>query len=756
MKSAFPLLCTVLLACLPSLGQSSVPASSPASQAAADDAYVLTNATLSVAIDRGTGQIRKLVDQQAGRDLCRADDARFGMIGGLRVKDMLSGKSYDDFGTPSTVKVLEWKDGPGAKRLVMEKQFAGADFTLRLEFVLDDTCLQWDVYARKTAGPDRQIRLTYLLPQPYGNLWAPMNEPVHRLSYEEPFQVRHGLYYGRSVQKEHNTALIPMVTLFDRGRSLAYALPADLPNVCVRFMNSASEDSLFLLNSMNYSIDQRPHIKVVNDYLSLREGKETRFGLLISPQKSPWRDALGWYSQRYSAWFQPDPKIRAHEGVYSITVPWDANKDESLAEPALAGREARGVKWMELHGHFPWYGLYLHPDGQWDTSWGALNYDKVRRYIDLVKKHGIAVHIYYNTIDGEIPYIEKNFMESVARDENGKIIRAYTNCHLMNADPATPFGKHCLDQFAKLLSTYPNIDGIFYDVYGRHYNIDFAHDDGLTMVNNKPAYCLKFSFQRIMDQIEPMARAKGMVFSANKPEALELLKGIDYIMADEGSDEDRLAAMQYYGLYKPIIILDGGIVTRAEGDFKKCLRYGMIYNDMDPTREMKEKDATEQMRRQATVALDAYGPLFKLLIGKTWVLEGDPLVLPEGFDGNIFRRPNGDYIVTLVSADRSLFDDMPARKDVKVTIRVNDAEKIAAAEVYAADWKDAKPAAIERGIKKPSATGPDPEKWKEEEAQAATQRSRRDRGEPADGKTLVVTIPELKTAGVLVLKQGGQ
>jgi hypothetical protein len=67
------------------------------------------------------------------------------------------------------------------------------------------------------AFPIQMPRLTYLLPQPYSNLWAPMNEPIHRLNWEEPIQVRHGLYYGRSVQKEHNTALIPMVTLFDRG-----------------------------------------------------------------------------------------------------------------------------------------------------------------------------------------------------------------------------------------------------------------------------------------------------------------------------------------------------------------------------------------------------------------------------------------------------------------------------------------------------------------------------------------------------------
>jgi hypothetical protein len=548
-----------------------------------------------------------------------------------------------------------------------------------------------------------------------------------------------------------------MVSLFDRNRSVAYAVPPDVPNVCIRFMNSADEDSLFLRNSITeYPIDQRPHFKVVNDFLSLREGKETRFSLLISPNKGKWRDALGWYSDRYSAYFQPDPKIRSQDGVYSITVPWDQNPDESLAEPRLVGRAARGVKWMELHGHFPWYGLYVHPTPEWKGYWGPMSYDKVRRYIDLVKKHGIAVHIYYNIIDGDIKYIDDNFPESVARDEDGKIIRAYQGCHLMNADLATPFGKHCLDQFNKLLETYPNIDGIFFDVYGRHYDIDFAHDDGLTMVNNKPAYCLKFAFQRLMDKIDPIARAKGLVFSANKPEGLEFMRGIDYIMADEGSDEDRLEAMQYYGLYKPIIILDGGIATRAEGDFKKCLRLGMIYNDLDPGREMKAREAAPQMHEQATRALDAYGPLFNFLIGRTWVLAGEPIELPEGIRGNIFRQPSGDCIVTMISDDRSIFDDLPPYKDVKITVRIPDLDKYTQAEVYSADYKGPKPASIDRGGKTATATGPDPDKWKEEEAKVDTRASRRDRGDGTNRSAepaLIVTLPEHKTASVVVLKR---
>ena len=92
---------------------------------------------------------------------------------------------------------------------------------------------------------------------------------------------------------------------------------------------------------------------------------------------------------------------------------------------------------MELHGHFPWYGLYVHPTDTWEGHHesGPMSYDSVRRYIDLANKHGIALHIYYNTIDGQIPYVAKEFPESVVRDEDGKIVPAFTDCYLMNADP---------------------------------------------------------------------------------------------------------------------------------------------------------------------------------------------------------------------------------------------------------------------------------------------------------------------------------
>ena len=52
--------------------------------------YHLTSATLSVTVDPATGQIRSMIDRTLNRDYCQFESTRFGMIGGIRVKDMLS------------------------------------------------------------------------------------------------------------------------------------------------------------------------------------------------------------------------------------------------------------------------------------------------------------------------------------------------------------------------------------------------------------------------------------------------------------------------------------------------------------------------------------------------------------------------------------------------------------------------------------------------------------------------------------------
>jgi len=675
--------------------------------------WVLSNSTLKVTIDRSTGHIVGLVDLADGFDACRPDDPNAAMIGGLRITDELTGRTFCDLADSAEVRVVEAGPGPdGSRQVVLDKQFEGAPFTVRVTFRLEADCLCWLAEVSKNQGPDRSVRIVFLAPQPSRRLWGPMADPFIDLPPERPVMIRHGLGHGRAVASQKRAVPVPLLCFLRESRCMALALPLEVPNVLVRFMNNADEGHLNIANSLSYPPDQRPCFKVCYDFLGLRDGRGARAGVLICPHDGQWRPALGWYARRYADHFQPDPKVSEHEGVYHPGQPYAGDEQDVRRE--MEGRRERGVRWAELHGHFPFYGLYVSPTEPWMTLSGKQrDFEVVRRTIRLYQEQGIKVHTYYNTIDGQCPYVEKEFPESIAVDEAGRRIRAYHDCWLMNADPETPFGRHCLEQFEKLLETYPDTDGLFYDVYGRHYNLDFAHDDGITMVHNKPAYCVKFAFQRLMDRISPKLHGMGKLFSANKPEGIEALAGIDLIMCDEGHDIYRLEAFSYYGLFKPVMVLDGGMWRDPEPTLKICLRVGMMFNDF-VDRGLEEL-SDEQVRRNHQVHA-AYAPLLKELLGKRWVFEPNALQLPESVGGNVFRVP-GRVIVTMVSDRHSMFEDGGFAADLPIIVRLAEGERITRATVRSVDYEGTDEARIQR-----------------------------------TDSTLTVTVPRHRTASIVILE----
>jgi len=704
-----------------------------------DTRWTLSNASLAIAIDKSKGTIVSLVDAADGFDACRPDEPDAAMIGGLRIADELTGQTFCDLSAASTVTAVQAAPGPdGSQHVVLDKQFDGAPFSVRVTYRLEAECLFWLAELSQGEGDDRSVRIVFIVPQPSRRLWAPMADPFMDLQPEQPIVIRHGLAHGRAVASQRRAVPVPLLSFIrqkspsaEKGasslahRCLALALPVEVPNVLVRFMNNADETHLNLRNSLTYAPDQREYFKVCYDFLGLRRGRPARAGVLISAHDGQWRAALAWYANRYPRYFQPDPRIREHEGVYHGGRP-DPD-DEAEVRQKMKARHERGVRWAELHCHFPHYGLYVNPTEPWtgEHSEVQTTYDLVRRTIRLYQEAGIKVHTYYNIIDGQCQYAESQFPESIVVDERGQRVPAFRECWLMNADPSTPFGRHCLEQFDKLLQTSPGTDAIFFDVYGRHYNLDFGHDDGITMVHNKPAYCLKFAFARIMERIEPKLRAMGKQFSANKPEGIEAMAGIDLIMADEGHDPYRLEAFSYYGLFKPVMVLDGGMWQDPEPTLKTCLRLGMMYNDFahGPRRAGAEL-SPEQAERNQRVR-DTYTPLLQELIGKQWVLEPDALELPEPVRGNIFRVPDlprrqagGRVIVTMVSDHRSMFEDGGFARDLPVVVRFAGASAIRRATVRSVDYQEAVEAPV---------TG--------------------------DGDTLTVTVPRHRTASIVVLER---
>ena len=70
-----------------------------------------------------------------------------------------------------------------------------------------------------------------------------------------------------------------------------------------------------------------------------------------------------------------------------------------------------------------------------------------------------------------------------------------------------------------------------------------------------------------------------------------------------------------------------------------------------------------------------YMYLYELYPGKTWVLDPHPVQVKEGLQANIFKRPNGDYLVPLMAPSHTLKNGS-FLKDVEVIVRASDLGKI--------------------------------------------------------------------------------
>jgi hypothetical protein len=231
-----------------------------------------------------------------------------------------------------------------------------------------------------------------------------------------------------------------------------------------------------------------------------------------------------------------------------------------------------------------------------------------------------------------------------------------------------------------MVEAYPDIGGFFWDVYGRSYMFDFAHDDGITMVNNKPAYYSGFMFERMMQQhIGPLLRGRGMCITANKPTTIVHCKGLDGIMARERNPETEMppwiVAQSFTGLNRHVMILDGGSGGHTEKLLLNCLRYGMFYSDIGKRGEDRKPLTPAQIAANEKLA-EAYLPYIQRFRGKKWVFHPRALQLPPHSDGNIFRLKNGGIMITMVSYWRAFREVEGFAQNQEVICRLPDASQL--------------------------------------------------------------------------------
>ena len=704
--------------------------------------WTATNDSLEIGINKSSGMIEHLFDRISKEDYCQQvvhglGPARGSAIGpqavtwlpvgtdpdevpagdfvvgprpvGLTLFDELKEKEFSDLAQNATIHRARIEFGT----LSFEKNFPGADFVVLETFRLAPDHLRWEVRVKKTAGAGRTVRVIQFVPLPLGRYygWAPISDAPFAVRPYVPFAIEYGQSVSGPVGESRWRTMIPMMVFYSNQthRALSLTSPFEVPAVRIRFLNNTGATSDFHWNSRHYPLRERPYLQVSHEYLGLRDKKDIEVGLLIAAHPADWRPALGWVYSMYRNYFDPDPKFDQWDGVYTEKgreLMRDSYTDADRRK-ILDGRRERGVRWEEFHGHFLWYGSMIpSPDV---TSWtceshplpgATITRERIAAHARLDKEFSIGTFLYYNITEAEHWYAEKEFPESIARDEEGKPIGAFNAeqypdrhaCWLMNADPVSPFGKHMIRQAGEMAEAYPELAGFLWDVYGRSCMFDFAHDDGITMVNNRPAYYPAFMYERMMrDHIGPLLRSKGMCFTANKPVTITACEGLDGIMSTESTPDEEvpawITAQSYLGLNRHVMILDTTSGAHAELMLLNCLRYGMFYSDLETTDEQERPLPAERIAANAELAR-TYLPYVERFRGKKWVFYPQALELPPHTDGNIFRLKDGSGMITMVSLWRSIRTVGGFDRNLNVICRLPDAADLRHVYAAALDLKE--------------------------------------------------------------------
>ncbi len=480
----------------------------------------------------------------------------------------------------------------------------------------------------------------------------------------------------------------PLRTVSTRTKTFTYRNSYYIP--IISMSNPANKTGISIIANpaldkplLSYTVTDQNVIATLGHF-GLTYPRTFTVGFYIVPNQADWRSGLQYLFTMHPRYFTYAANKSRIKGEWFYLPP-----------PALTGSrmdEIRkdNVKWIELHNYFPYYGLYAPDREDWGSiidmdrislqAWeeGAgekrFSYQQMNDQIEMWHKRQIMAYIYFQPFESWYQYSDRYYPGDISKDSSGNNLPAWQFCKLMNPDPTGPWGRHIIDQANKILEKYPAIDGIFYDRMDYCY-YDFAHDDGLSLVNGKSVYMLGFALEKMNDTLFKIFHDRGKSIIGNCPTSLEACKDLDAIMT-EGSLSN-LYKIQYLGLARPIVYLPyDKTPDETEEKLKNCLLCGAF-----PAVTYGDSTCHKLDHR--------YWLLFDILKGRTWVLSPNPITVSDKYQANIFRLPGGDYAAVVISPEKSQLYDA-YEYNMPVTLDLPDAKAITRAYLISGDWPGVK------------------------------------------------------------------
>jgi len=325
------------------------------------------------------------------------------------------------------------------------------------------------------------------------------------------------------------------------------------------------------------------------------------------------------------------------------------------------------------------------PSSPYICLWDRVTTDKLREFLDVMHRNNVYGFYYLNPRDVWYPYARDEFPDSLVSGPTLAYGFDWTIC-----DPyaGSAFRKKCIDEVERLFRLYPDIDGIFLDqCFGSNRNL--GKDDGLFLDEElTPLSAFSWDLACLIRDIAKIAHDNGKyVWQNHCHERIDITRYCDLALV-----EGRIALGMGQEPTRYATIGNRCCVTLGprERQYQAALRNGWYAGQLDvpPLDRAARLTARDRMDKMTARGADnlawtsrLYYPLFDLLRGRHWVLQPHCITAPDGMEGSLFKRPDGNYVAALVSFGETRTTPW-LRLDVPLTVRFHGASEIKAAYVF--------------------------------------------------------------------------
>ena len=507
------------------------------------------------------------------------------------------------------------------------------DFESSLKLSFEDDKINVKLSSENLKGTARAIKYIIRVPLP-DNLY-PWNRDWQIWTATRGFPCRLFLGLPATYVIDYGgpdgASLIPGVTLYnpneDIGLTLLNCFDVKTPKV------------QFIINRDERYIDA----ELSCFRLSEKNKVNAEFNLYF--HQGHWRCGLGKMYDSFPDYFEPNNPAINEMYVNLTQTDWETpiHTDKNYIKQTLETiNKDLGLNFSEIHHFMPYYGMYMPEDGvkEWlmdcfpqrDVQPLPISLKEIHQHLKDLKEFGIRSLMYLQPVGVcDIRLVKEKFSDSIVRDDAGRenMCGPFPVC---NTDETTSFGKDMRKQMKALLKEFEDdADGIFWDnqCFGA---FDYAHDDGISMVKDRPAYRLSFVYEQFQKELLPYLKEKGKFVFGNGPYSIEVGKGVDCAMAEGLSP--LIEHFSCLCITKPLNVFyyhwNFADITEYEEMFQLSLIYGAI-----PSARIDIN--TEEIHDLCL----KYKPFLELLTGKRWVLKKEPIKLETGWKGNIFKNING-------------------------------------------------------------------------------------------------------------------